>query len=144
MKTGENDVLTFGETILYSEFMILLEYFKLGKLMVDKFFIEKLRILFDVSGYLGIPEAFEYSSIGLLKVDQEFVDRRNYSLNVENPLTPGDKGYDKYTWAVFNVSKQEEHPLPEGYEVTVPVNYVVSRAVLSGCSYFYIRQLKEI
>lgn len=142
-ETNDDELLTFGETILYSEFMILLEYFKLGKLTVDKFFIEKLRILFDISGYLGIPEAFDYSSIELSILNNEFIDRRNHTLNKENPLTPGDKGYEKYSWAVFNVSKQNETLLPEGYEITVPVNYVVSRAVLSGCTYFYIRQLKE-
>ena len=142
-KTNDSEILTFGETINYSDFLILLEYFKLGMLTVNKFFIERVRILFDISGFLGVPDAFEYSSNELSIVNDEYLDRRNYTLNSDNPLTPGDKGYDKYSWAVFNVSKQNETPLPEGYEITVPVNYVVSRAVLSGCTYFYIRKLKE-
>ena len=138
-----DEVLKFGDIFPYSSYMLLLEYFRLGKLVVDKYFIEKLRTLLDLSGYLGIPNAFDYASEELLRIDKEFVERRTYNLNKENPLTPGDKGYDKYSWAVFNVGKQNETPLPEGYEITVPVNYVVSRAVLSGCSYFYIRKLKE-
>ena len=66
--------------------MILLEYFKLGKLTVDKFFIEKLRILFDISGYLGVPEAFDYCGNELSILNNEFIDRRNHTLNKENIL----------------------------------------------------------
>ena len=142
-ETNEDDILTFGDNLYYSDFLILLEYFKLGQLVVDKMFIEKLRILLDASGYLGIPKAFDYCGNELLKINEEFVERRNFKFNKDNPLTPGDKGFDKYTWAVFNVNNQDENPLPEGYEITVPVNYVVNRSVVSNCNFFYIRQLKE-